>query len=160
MSAELTGATPSHNAPGRNTPNQQARAARQDVSSKGTETLFEQGFDGDGLYALRSAVAAHAAEVADDSTVDTVVLVAHELASNAVRHGGGTGRLRLWLAGGALHCEVSDSGKGMPDPGVAGQSLPEPSLPGGRGLWIARHLAELRIVSSPAGTTVAATVPI
>jgi anti-sigma regulatory factor (Ser/Thr protein kinase) len=150
VSAELTGATP-----GRSAPNQPPRSARQDVPA---ETLFEQGFGGDSLYALRSAVAAHAAAVADEYTVDTMVLIAHELASNAVRHGGGTGRLRLWLADNALHCEVTDSGTGLPNPGLAGRALPAPSLPGGRGLWIARQLSELHVASSPQGTTICATV--
>ena len=150
VSAELTGATP-----GRSLPNRPNRFARQDVPTK---ILVEQGFDGDGLYALRSAVAAHAAAVADERTVDTMVLIAHELASNAVRHGGGTGRLRLWLADDALHCEVTDSGAGLPNPGHAGRSLPAPSVPGGRGLWIARKLSELHVTSSSEGTTISAIV--
>lgn len=150
MSAEPTGAVP-----GRNAPNQPPRSARPDVPPK---TLFEQGFDGDGLFALRSTVAAHAAAIADERTVDTMVLIAHELASNAVRHGGGTGRLQLWLADGALHCEVTDSGTGLPDPGLAGLTLPAPSAPGGRGLWIARQLSELHVTSSAEGTAVSATV--
>jgi anti-sigma regulatory factor (Ser/Thr protein kinase) len=150
VSAELTGASP-----GRNAPNQQPRPARRDIRPR---TLFEQDFDGDGLFALRSAVAAHAAAIADEHTVGTMVLIAHELASNAVRHGGGTGRLRLWLADGALHCEVTDSGTGLPNPDLAGRTLPAPSLPGGRGLWIARQLSELHVASSPEGTAVSAAV--
>jgi anti-sigma regulatory factor (Ser/Thr protein kinase) len=143
VSAELTGATP-----GRST----------DLPPREPQALFEQGFDSDGLFALRSAVAAHTATLADQRTVDTMVLVAHELASNAVRHGGGTGRLRLWRSGGALHCEISDAGPGLPDPELAGRTLPAPALPGGRGLWLVRNMADLRIVSSPQGTTVVATV--
>jgi anti-sigma regulatory factor (Ser/Thr protein kinase) len=150
VSAELTGATPGHSMSG--------QPAREALSDADTKTLLEQGFDGDGLYALRSAVAAHVAAIADERTVDTMVLIAHELASNAVRHGGGTGRLRLWLADGALRCEVSDSGTGLPNAVFVGQSLPAPSLPGGRGLWIARQLSELHVASSPTGTTISATV--
>lgn len=133
-----------------------------DVAPRATPgPLFEQRFDGDALYAVRSAVAAHVAAVtADRAVVETMVLIAHELSSNAVRHGGGSGRLRLWMAQGALHCEVTDTGGGLDAPGLAGQSLPEPTLPGGRGLWIARQMSELRIVTSPAGTTITATLPI
>jgi anti-sigma regulatory factor (Ser/Thr protein kinase) len=124
------------------------------------EVLLEQGFDNASLYGVRAAVAAHVSTVADARTVDTMVLIAHELASNSVRHGGGTGRLRLWLADGLLHCEVSDVGAGLDDPAHAGHTLPAPSLPSGRGLWIARQLSELSIVTSVAGTTITATVPL
>ncbi len=124
------------------------------------EVLLEQDFDEDRLYGVRAAVAAHAATVADDRTVDTMVLIAHELASNSVRYGGGAGRLRLWLANDALHCQVSDLGAGLADPATAGRSLPAPFLGGGRGLWIARQLSSLDIVTSAAGTTITATVPL
>ncbi len=129
------------------------------MAPRNRETLLEQDFNEDNLYGVRAAVAAHVATVAGERTVDTMVLIAHELASNAVRHGGGTGRLRLWLADGALHCEVSDGGTGMEHPAIAGHTLPAPSLPGGRGLWIARQLSEVHIAASPAGTTITATVP-
>jgi anti-sigma regulatory factor (Ser/Thr protein kinase) len=122
------------------------------------EILLEQGFDDDSLYRVRAAVAAHVATLADQRTVNTIVLIAHELASNAVRHGGGVGRLRLWVADGALCCEVSDGGAGLENPSVAGQSRPAPSQSGGRGLWIARRFSELHIAASPAGTTVTATL--
>jgi anti-sigma regulatory factor (Ser/Thr protein kinase) len=136
-------------------------AVREPASAGGSpEVLVEQGFDEDSLYGVRATVAAHVSTVADARTVNTMVLIAHELASNSVRHGGGTGRLRLWLADGLLHCEVSDAGTGLDDPAHAGHTLPAPSLPGGRGLWIARQLSELSIVTSPAGTTITAIVPL
>lgn len=134
------------------------RPAPEDPPAGAGNILLEQGFDEDSLYGVRAAVAAHVATVAGVRTVDTVVLIAHELASNAVRHGGGQGRLRLWTAEGSLHCEVSDAGAGLEVPALAGRTLPAPSLPGGRGLWIARQLSELSIVTSAAGTTVTATV--
>ena len=82
-----------------------------------------------------------------------VVLVAHELATNVVRHGGGTGRLRLWREAGRIVCRVSDSGPGL---GPTSAEPPGPSTPGGRGLWIARRLADVRIETGPFGTTVVA----
>jgi hypothetical protein len=56
--------------------------------------LLEQAFDRDSLYALRSAVAAHAAEAGlpRQRVYDVVVADVHELAANAVRHGAGHGR--------------------------------------------------------------------
>ena len=124
------------------------------------EMLLEQSFDEDSLYGVRSAVAAHVSTVTDGRIVDIMVLIAHELASNSVRHGGGRGRIRLWVADGALHCEVSDGGAGLADPALAGHALPAPTLAGGRGLWIARQLSELSIATSVAGTTITATVPL
>ena len=73
--------------------------------------VLDQAFDGDSLYALRAAVAAHAAEAGlPRQRVYDVVTAAHELAANAVRHGAGRGRLRLWADGRSLHCQVSDDG--------------------------------------------------
>ena len=138
----------------------QTRAPGNGSPGNSPEILPEQSFNEDNLYGVRAAVAAHVATVADQRTVDTVVLIAHELASNAVRHGGGTGRLRLWSATGALYCEVSDGGSGLENPALAGQTQPAPSQSGGRGLWIARRLAVLHIASSPTGTTVTAAVPL
>jgi len=155
-SAERTGTSA-----GRRTAQQPSRAAQGTAPLQGQpEILLEQGFDDESLYGVRAAVAAHVSTVADGRTVDVMVLIAHELASNAVRHGGGAGRLRLWLADRALHCEITDGGAGLADPALAGRRLPAPSLPGGRGLWIARQLSELRIVTSAAGTTVTSTVTI
>ena len=89
-------------------------AGRRAAPSAGT-TVLEQAFDGDSLYALRSAVAAHASAAGlTRQRVYDVVTAAHELAANAVRHGAGHGRLRLWADGQALHCEVSDDGPGRP----------------------------------------------
>ena len=152
MDAEPIGAGPR-----RGTSNRPPRAARGEPPPAGSTTiLLELGFDGDSLSGLRSAVAAQVAAIPAGGLVDTMMLVAHELASNAVRHGGGSGRLRLWVAGGVLHCMVSDAGPGLEEPASVGRVLPPPSLPGGRGLWIARKMSELRIVSSPRGTTVTA----
>ena len=42
--------------------------------------------------------------------VYAVVVAAHELAANAVRHGAGRGRLRLRADGAFLYCQASDDG--------------------------------------------------
>jgi anti-sigma regulatory factor (Ser/Thr protein kinase) len=110
--------------------------------------ILEQSFDADSLYALRSAVAAHASEAGlTPARTDDLVIAVHELAANAVRHGAGHGEMRLWADGGALHCQVSDEGPAQP----AGAGPWEPgSAPGGggwqssrgHGLWLVRHLAD------------------
>ncbi len=124
----------------------------------GALPALDQTFDEQALFALRSAVAAHAAELGASRSLADTILVAHELCSNAVRHGGGSGRLRLWRAGEFLYCQVCDSGPGLADPERAGTVRPPPSVPGGRGLWIARQLADLHIASGPDGTRITAAI--
>jgi anti-sigma regulatory factor (Ser/Thr protein kinase) len=109
------------------------------LPSAGTAVL-EQAFDGDSLYALRAAVAAHAAHAGlSRQRVYDIVTAAHELAANAIRHGAGHGRLRLWADGQVLRCQVSDDG---PD----GQDTPGPDAAWnsghGHGLWIIDQVAD------------------
>src|SRR4051812_23127240 len=40
--------------------------------------------------------------------VRDLVLAVHEIATNSVRHGGGTGRLRVWREDGAVVCDIRD----------------------------------------------------
>lgn len=114
-------------------------------------------FDGDGLYGMRATVAAHIDRIGIDSgQLQRLLIVASELASNAIRHGGGTGRLCLWRAGDRLYCQVSDQGVGITDPST-GTSRPSSTQIGGRGLWIARSLSEdLHITNLGRGTAVTA----
>jgi anti-sigma regulatory factor (Ser/Thr protein kinase) len=89
--------------------------------------LLDQEFDSGTLYALRAAVQAHAGQagLSEDRTGE-VVLAIHELAANAIAHGAGHGRLRMWERAGALSCEIVDAG-----PGGAGR--PTGPSPGGAG---------------------------
>jgi anti-sigma regulatory factor (Ser/Thr protein kinase) len=118
--------------------------------------LLDQPFERDSLVALRNAVAAHASRLGvGDDLVEHVVLVAYELASNAVRHGEGHGRLRLHASEGVIGCTVTDEGGGFPDAEHAGLTRPEPTASGGRGLWLVRCLADtVEIRSDGKGTTV------
>jgi anti-sigma regulatory factor (Ser/Thr protein kinase) len=118
---------------------------------------LDQPFTADGLYSLRAAVAAHASRLGTaPEPAEQLLIVASELATNAVRHGGGAGRLRLWADHGLLHVQVDDQGPGFADLSV-GTKPPDQSGTGGRGLWICRQLChDLRIDSSPAGSTVTA----
>jgi hypothetical protein len=67
--------------------------------------LLELEFATGSLYLLRQAVAVHAAAagLGEESARD-VMLAVNELASNAVRHGAGRGRLRMWDHDGAVCC--------------------------------------------------------
>jgi anti-sigma regulatory factor (Ser/Thr protein kinase) len=123
---------------------------------------LDQAFGLDDLYTLRAAVAAHAAHLgAPPERVAHVVIVAGELASNVIRHGGGRGRLRLSRADGAVRCEVSDGGPGIADPQTAGERAPSVLALGGRGLFIVRRLAaSMTIRDNAPGTVVVALVPL
>lgn len=72
---------------------------------------------------------------------DDLVLAAHELVSNSVRHGGGAGTIRLWHDGQSVICEVSDPGR-IRHP-LVGRQLPADESLGGRGLWMANRLCDL-----------------
>jgi anti-sigma regulatory factor (Ser/Thr protein kinase) len=136
------------------------RGGSESSPARGQVTQHElhQNFDEAGLISLRSAVAAHASRLGlPDDAVESMVLVAHELATNAVRHAGGAGELRLWRSGDFVTVEVSDHGPGLSDPDLAGQSRPELAAPGGRGLWLVRNFcAKVDIETGSGGTTVTA----
>jgi len=119
--------------------------------------LLDQAFDRDSLYALRSAVAAHASAAGlTRQRVYDVVSAAHELAANAVRHGAGHGRLRLWADGQSLYLEVSDDGPAKRDD--ARPETAEWRREHAHGLWIVDQLADLVGEDrDPAGTTVTVT---
>ena len=81
------------------------------------------------------------------------MLAAHELVSNSVRHGGGTGTIRAWRYGNSVVCEVTDNGCiGQP---LIGRQLPDESSLGGRSLWMANQLCDLvQIRTFPHGNVV------
>ena len=122
--------------------------------------VLDQAFDRDSLYALRAAVAAHAAEAGlPRQQVYDVVAAAHELAANAIRHGAGHGRLRLWADDGSLHCQVSDDGP-------ADKDATRPDAPAwprehGHGLWLVDQVADqVNLDRDPGGTTATVTFTI
>ena len=124
------------------------------TASDGESLALEQAFDGDSLYALRAAVAAHGSQsgLSEGRTRD-LVLAVHELAANAVRHGAGQGRLRLWAAHDEVRCEITDEGApGEADETDAALWQAEP----GHGLWLVHRIADSASVQSGASGTVAA----
>ena len=110
-------------------------------------------FDADSLSTVRTWAAerAVALSLAADRT-DDLVLALGEVATNSIRHGGGRGTLRLWSEGGAVVCEVRDSGS-ITDP-LVGRTRPEPDQEGGFGLWLANQLCDLVQIRVIAGGSV------
>ena len=111
-------------------------------------------FGSAGLADVRPVVleAAAAAGVGAERGAELALAVG-EAAANSVRHGGGSGVLRVWEQDGALVCEVRDAGR-LDDP-MAGRRAPSPDGEGGRGLWLAHQLSDLvQVRSGEHGTAV------
>jgi anti-sigma regulatory factor (Ser/Thr protein kinase) len=80
-----------------------------------------------------------------------MLVAATEVATNAVRHGGGIEEVRVGRVDGRFVCEVIDRGGGFDDP-TAGYLPPRPGR--GRGLWVARQLTwRVESFHSPRGFT-------
>jgi anti-sigma regulatory factor (Ser/Thr protein kinase) len=99
-------------------------------------------FDAMGLVDVRDAAMAVAQSAGLSALhAEDVVLAVHELATNSVRYGGGSGMFRCWRDERTLIFEIADAGR-IVDP-LAGRKRPPPEQPGGRGLWIANQLCDL-----------------
>jgi|SRR5581483_2515236 len=126
------------------------------------ELLLEQQFDESDLVRLRPAVAAHASAAGMDShQVNVLIFAAYELATNAVHHAGGRGRLRLWRNANEIRCEVSDEGPGLPEANLVPEQPPLGATTG-RGLWLVSAFADKFEVTAndgdAGGTTIAVTL--
>jgi len=85
--------------------------------------------------------------------LEDLVLAANELATNSMRHAGGSGILRTWQGDDTFCCEVRDRGR-IDDP-LAGRESPTDLRGSGRGLWIVNHLCDLvQMRSSASGSVV------
>jgi anti-sigma regulatory factor (Ser/Thr protein kinase) len=106
------------------------------------------------LARVRALVSEHAARAGlTVGQCGELVLAVNEIATNSVRHGGGSGVLQSWHEDGRLTCQVSDAGR-ICDP-LVGRVRPEPDARGGRGLWLVNQLCDLvQIRTGQSGTTV------
>jgi serine/threonine-protein kinase RsbW len=130
--------------------------APRTVAPSGPLPLLVETFDRSQVTDLRHAVASHAQACGlADQRLDDFVLAANELITNAVRHGGGRGWLRLWREDGTVRCEVSDIGEGISPGLLQEQHRPAPNTAGGWGLWLALQLSdEILVRTGESGTTV------
>src|SRR3954468_1545757 len=115
--------------------------------------MLARDFDTHGLTPLRRQVARLAQDNGlSDPGLYRFVLAVHEIATNAVRHGGGKGHLELRRTGNELRCRITDHGRGM----LTGDrpTLAATQALTGRGLWLARRACDITTVTAPTGTTV------
>jgi anti-sigma regulatory factor (Ser/Thr protein kinase) len=108
----------------------------------------------DDLAGLRQLVRrlGEAAGLSEDAA-DDLVLAAHELATNSILHGGGSGVLHGWQTADALVVQLSDRGV-IADP-MVGREASASFEESGRGLWIANQLCDLvQVRSCDRGTAV------
>ncbi|WP_438829958.1 ATP-binding protein [Actinoplanes friuliensis] len=123
------------------------------VGGIGKELLISEAFDHSRVTELRHLVAARGggSGLTGDRLDDFVVAV-NELLTNAVRHGGGTGHLTVWVEDDSLICEVDDRGAGL---GFVDLHRPAPNQPGGWGLWLVGELTDTcEIKTGPQGTAI------
>ena len=120
-----------------------------------TDLLLSEVFDHSGVTTLRHAIASAAATAGlSGDRLDDFVMAVNELLTNAVRHGGGGGRVQLWREAGVVVCEVHDEGPGLPAEGLDHRERPAPDQPGGWGLWLAGRLTDSFETTTGEGTTV------
>ncbi len=106
-------------------------------------------FGPDDLPSVRAIVRDTIADFAPSRAAD-IVLAVHEVAINAIIHGGGRGHLRVERAGDDLVFHVKDGNGTLTRPEVM---APDPQAPRGRGLWLAEHLADLLHIDTTPGAT-------
>lgn len=87
-----------------------------------------------------------------DLAVDDVVIAVVEIATNGLVHGVPPVRVRAWWQGDTLVAQVDDAG-GRPLPALAGYVAPGTNPAAGRGLWLARQLADVVSVHTGPGRT-------
>jgi len=114
---------------------------------------YEVAFDTDSLGAMREFVG----ELAHDAGIeakrrDDLLLAVNELATNSVRHGGGSGVLRAWAEGASLVCEVCDTGR--IDAPMTGRVRPPAGGLNGYGLWLVNQVCDLVQVRAGASGSV------
>ncbi len=112
-------------------------------------SVSEHAFDGD-LHALREAVAGDPLVVdLDRRRCEDLVLAVNEAVTNAVRHGDGACRTRVWRDGDRVVTEVATATQ-IADP-LAGRRRPISDDVDGRGLWLINQVCDLVELRSGSG---------
>jgi anti-sigma regulatory factor (Ser/Thr protein kinase) len=105
------------------------------------------------LAALREAVANEAVDAGvAPGRLAPFLLAVHQVAINALAHGGGVASVRTWIGDETFVCEICDKGPGLSET-LAGYLPPDPTSERGRGLWLTRQVCDLVEVQSRGGET-------
>jgi len=136
--------------------------AARPLVDQAPDHLLNLPFELDTLVSVRHAVADRCAAAGlVDGPLYWFVVAVNEITTNAVRHGGGSGQLTLWLDRGLLYCRVVDHGPGFPADRHSVDIRPEPDALGGRGLWLARQgSATVTVETGPDGSRVTLSQPV
>ena len=145
-------------------------AAVSSANGGGVVPELDEEFDPGTLHTLRAKVLAQACRAGlSESRATDVVIAVHELAANAIRHGAGAGRLRVWNLVRELCCQVDDGGpprsedpaRHPADPATGTADALSQTVTSamssapGHGLWLVRQVADrMNMVSGPRGTRV------
>ncbi|MEU8967145.1 sensor histidine kinase [Streptomyces sp. NPDC048491] len=119
------------------------------------DPLQELAYTRGDLAAVRSTVAQCASQAGvPEAQLPKLALACTEIATNSIRHGGGSGTLRTWAKDATFLCEFRDAGYISNQ--LAGRNRPTADQTGGRGLWLAHQLCDLVEIRSTRdqGTTV------
>lgn len=110
-------------------------------------------FAGDGLAHVRSFARRFGLSAGlDDAAAAELVSAVNEVATNSVRHGGGSGTFLIWRENDHVVCEVRDRGRF--DSPLADRERVDGTA-GSRGLWLTNQLCDLvQIRAYPEGTIV------
>jgi anti-sigma regulatory factor (Ser/Thr protein kinase) len=126
--------------------------SRQDLDPPPAGALA-LGFASGDLPIVRAVVTGKAASSGlSGQRASDLVLAVNELATNTIRHAGGSGVLRVWDDAFGVVCQVEDAGH-IDDP-LAGQHVPRLEEPGGLGLWTVHQVCDLVEVRTAADGTV------
>lgn len=111
-------------------------------------------FDASTLDGVRVFVAVNATAAGLElRQCEDLVLAVNELATNSIRHGGGSGELRMWAEADTVLAEVRDGGQ--IDRPLAGREPPLSGQVGGHGLWLVNQLCDLmQMRTFPTGSVV------
>jgi anti-sigma regulatory factor (Ser/Thr protein kinase) len=105
------------------------------------------------LPAVRHRLRRYVASVGHGGdAVDHIVVAAHEVIGNALRHGRPPCRVRAWAFADVLRVRVDDQGDDGRGVAVAGYRPPPSPTSPGIGLWVARQLADVVHTRTGRGT--------
>jgi anti-sigma regulatory factor (Ser/Thr protein kinase) len=104
------------------------------------------------LRSVRQQLGGYAASVDQEAdAVERIIAAAHEVISNAVRHGQPPCRLRAWQSDGVFRVRIDDHGPGG-NVATAGYRRPATAVGRGMGLWVARQFADVIQIQASATT--------